>query len=188
MLKIAFTIIILTFCLVSASFTVKTTNYCKITQQTCKGKYDHKYKFRESCEKEKCSGQFGNQCTEDYCAFQDENCSIFYWHLFKQGPTQRFIDKIKNCPVDFKFKPVNVCLNQNNCKTVDYDARHVLEIKCLCPSSHSFECSNHLCTVDKRTCEAASSLKIPIEFNKCLNGNRIYKKGSFLSYIFHKIF
>ena len=173
-----------------ASFKAKRANYCKNTQQICKGKYDYSFKFSESCEKNKCTGQYGNQCTKDYCSFQDQTCSLFYWHLLKQvsTQTQKFIDTIKECPDTFKFKSTDVCLNENNCKLIDYTARKVIEMKCLCPKSHSYECGTQSCTVDKRTCEALNNLKFPTEFNKCLNGNKIFKSWSLLSYMLNKMF
>jgi hypothetical protein len=179
MFKIHF-IIILTFCLISASFKARSGHFCKISQKTCKGKYGYSYKFRESCESEKCSGRLGKQCTKEYCSIKEENCILFYLQLdIKLASIQNLIDRIRDCPDNFKFHSKNVCLNEDNCKIRDLMNRKAKNIRCLCPKSNSYECGAHLCTVDKRTCEIQKNLKIPMKFNHCLNGNKTFSNRLF---------
>lgn len=165
----------------------------------CTGKYDTNHNYKEVCEKVKCIGKYGYQCTETQCTFDKTACEIFNkakasLRSFKNLRIynnqliryQEMIRNIENCPTyQYQFHLSDVCRNGLNCfqKQTFRLRKKKIDIykktECPCGGNHTYHCGRNYCSVNKTACESFTrSNQTNLNALKfCQNGNTISMKS-----------
>jgi hypothetical protein len=195
--------VIILFFTFNLTTSLKTTDFCILNQQECKGFYDRKENYHTKCDLIKCHGnEFRHQCEFSICSRNkcDEykQSTTFKNILFLRQPItpilvssisneknkiKLFKENIKYCKNKlYKFDSNDFCLNGRNCKTVHlaygYN-RKTKKVDCKCPSKQSFKCDKY-CTTDSNACDYFKKNKNLENINDCGNQNTTTFSSNFI--------
>jgi len=142
--------LIILFLTVNLAISLKSTDFCIIKQQECKGFYDYHQNYQIKCELIKCHGKTSYDCGLHLCSRNKSECNEykymkFYEKIYKyEGKTfnldltekltklindlQLFEKRVSICPNKaYEFNSNDFCLNGLNCIEKRKD-RRFLEI------------------------------------------------------------
>ncbi len=186
---------------------LKSSNYCFIKQQACKGFYDEKQVYHIQCEKIKCHGQFSHDCGLNVCSRNNTDCmkydkfkvsmkiSIGRHPINSKTTNKQFEQKklfdsfnknINDCQNKiYKFNSNDFCINGKDCKTIHkyglLKIKYSKKTECKCPSKQSFKCDKY-CTIDSNACDYFKSNENKNHFeniNDCGNHNHTFFRSKF---------
>jgi len=154
-------ILITLFLAVHLTLSLKSSDFCILTQQKeCKGYYDKHETYRIKCRQMKCHGKFNHDCGLNICSnnnIECENHNQFELYM-------NLIFYVKECQEKkYEFNSNDFCLNNNliqqNCNNL-HDHH----------SKQSFICGKY-CTIDSMACDFYKSnenKKYFTNINNCL--------------------
>ena len=144
------------------------SEFCKLSGHICTGKYERLFMYSKSCESKRCVAPFIKECPGGYCSKHNDDC-----HLLSPDS----LDSIRNCKQSYHFHPKDVCVNEMGCLMINplNKNNQLVNIRCRCPKSHSFECGLNFCSVNSMVCNALvnHSFKL-VAKQTCLNGNKLF--------------
>lgn len=187
--------------IIHLTFSLKSSNFCMIKQQTCRGIYDETHqKYQTKCEFIKCFGKFNFNCglNNNICSKNLTECNEYNKILLNNNikiliglePSLNIKinnekDKIKNfnkhiqsCKnTIYKLNTNDFCLNGLNCfekiiTPTGFGYKYMnKKIDCKCPANNSFKCDKY-CSTDSIACDFFKSNKTLFKnINKCGNNN-----------------
>jgi hypothetical protein len=152
---------------------LKSTDFCILKQQECKGFYDNQHKYHIKCESIKCHGTFNNDCGLKICSRNKFECNEynhlrvylklflkheiinpFIWdkYLKERNKIQTFKKSLKECqPKIYKFKSNDFCLIGKNCTETRIN-NNITD--CKCPNEQSFKCGQY-CSKNSNACDSS---------------------------------
>jgi hypothetical protein len=194
------TILIIIFLTLHLTLSLKSTHFCILKQQECKGFYNRQEYYHIKCNLIPCHGSFSYECGFHFCTRNSTQCNEYnqmYTHLKNLLVTQSmnpilsikhleqknkitlFNKQLKDCQnKTYEFKSNDFCLNGRNCK-VTFIRRHRMTVKtaCMCPlDKQSFKCDQY-CATNSLACDYYKSLNNKKQFNHikhCGNHNTTY--------------
>jgi hypothetical protein len=170
--------VIILFFTLNLTISLKTTDFCILNQQECKGFYDRKENYYTKCDLIKChDNEYRHQCELNICSrnkcdeYKHKQSITFKNLLFLRQPItpilvssvskekykiKLFKENIKYCKNKiYKFDSNDFCVNGRNCKTIQlgygYNQK-TKKVDCKCPSKQSFKCGKY-CTTDSNACD-----------------------------------
>ena len=175
---------------------LKSSDFCSLKQQECKGFYDKQQNYEIKCNPIKCYGEFNYDCGLNTCSNNLDECSKFKImntiaferqpmklmlsgnHLREKNQVKLFNKQIKDCKNKvYEFDSNDFCENGRNCMTVIGYGHLKMgkQIDCKCPVNQSFRCEKY-CTTDSSACDYFKSNEKSNHFSNikdCGNSNAI---------------
>jgi len=187
-------ILIILFLTIHLAISLKSTDFCIVKQQECKGFYNYKQNYQIECKLIKCHGKISYDCGSHLCSKNKADCNEYknmkyYEKIYKyQGLnfnnmnlTEKlthlkiFDKQVPICPNKaYKFNSKDFCLNGVNCieksRTFSFmigSSISARQIDCECPSKQRFKCGKY-CVADSLACSYFKPVngKIPTYQNK----------------------
>jgi hypothetical protein len=193
------------------AISLKSSNFCFIKQQVCKGFYNEYEMYQTKCEKMNCHGKFNYDCGFHVCSNNMTDCNSYkqfdsYIKLILQMQSinsiitsdqiktkksfKMFNKQIRSCQnQNYEFKSDDFCLNGKDCKIVKNYSFHKIKFMkstvCKCPIKQSFRCGEY-CTSDSIACDyhrlnENKSFLVSSNINNCGNQNVTILKSNFIN-------
>ncbi len=160
---------------------LKSTDFCILKQQQCKGYYDKQQNYQTKCNPIRCHGTFSFECGFNICSDKLIECNKYnqyysYMKIFQiQASNEmlsvrhlkdlnnfnlfnKYIPDCKHKISEFQQKLDDFCLNGENCVEIRkalkgfYYYEMSKQIDCKCPAKQSFKCDKY-CTTDSIVCD-----------------------------------
>ena len=147
------------------------TDFCQKTEVKGKINAECQNIYNSSCDSNLCA-KYQSSCQNinslfraKYNFYRYEKDFIIYLIQYKS-----FLKKLKKCPkpVEYKWKPHDVCLNTKNCVNTFikiWSLNQVKKRECKCKGKYSYRCSSDYCALNKKDCDGLK--KKDVRIKKC---------------------